>query len=62
MVGGCVVGGVILDESVLFAEALNLKPGAEPLLRRMRHSGLRTVFHRFSNIRTCEFSVEMIDF
>lgn len=52
MVGG-IVGGVILDESALLPTqsdqdhddnpSLQLQPGAEILLRKLRYSGIRTV-------------------
>ena len=47
---GVVVGGVILDESVLLAsnspqhENPSLQPVADSLLRKLRHSKIPTVF------------------
>jgi hypothetical protein len=50
---GAAVGGVILDESVLLAPQhdgdlpanSSLQSGAESLLRKLRHSKIRVVFH-----------------
>lgn len=56
MEGGAdgVIGGVILDESVLFDhhedgdEDDAFRPAVEPLLRKLRHSAIPTVLFLFS--------------
>ena len=63
---GVVVGGVILDESVLLAsnspqhENPSLQPVADSLLRKLRHSKIPTVFFSLSSSTSLFFAQYII--